>query len=145
MADLFRDGAFPRRIDRIIVRTEASIYLIGGIILLFVMTAEGLDEQELRSPLRTVIEAITSSLGVKALGVAAMVVGIYALWSVNKKVRRKHLEHAIFAFFIIRLYVFLASLITMDGPGDARWINHFPWVVIWGAYWLISRLRVTDE
>ena len=145
MADLFRDGAFPRRIDRVVIRTEATLYIFGGLLLALFLTAEELDEQEMRSPFRVWIEIITSQGGIIGLGLVSIVVGIFAWWASLKRSRRSQLEYSIFGFFLVRLYAFLAVVVTSDGIEDTRWIHHLPWVIIWSAYWLMSRLRHEDE
>ena len=143
MADVFRDGAFPRKIDRIIIRTEAIIFLLGSILLIFFIRSRALDAQERRSNMRAVVEVIASNNGIIGLGIIAGVLGAYALWAVwRKKVR--HIERAIFGFFMVRLYTLLATILTLDGVQDTRWINHVPWVIIWGAYFLVARLRVNE-
>lgn len=138
MAELFRTGAFPRLIDRIIIRTEATIFLFGALFLILVVRNSAVNRADNDTPMRAVVEVISSDSGIVGLGLAAGAVGGYALWSIWKKANN-HLRRAIFGFFMVRLYTFLATIITMNGVQDTRWLNHLPWIIIWGSYFVLSR------
>ena len=144
MADLFRDGAFPRRIDRIVIRTEAIMYLLGGLLLIFIISDGPPPREKATSPFRVAIEIIASDAGIISLGVAAIIIGAGGLWAVSKKGKKKWLEHVIFGYFLIRLYALLAVLMTYESLADTRWISHLPWVVIWASYWLVLRIRADE-
>lgn len=145
MADVFRDNAFPRLIDRIIFRIEATLYLLAGVLLLFFITSEAADTDKVRSPLSVVIDVIASQPAIWGLGVVAMIIGSVAWWATLDQKREKILEHMVFGFFLVRLYAFLGTILISNGLEDTRWMNHFSWVLLWAAYWLVFRLRQRHE
>lgn len=130
-------------IDKVVIRTVASVHVVGGAYLLSPIYLDNDKAIESLNKNSNMYDAVNSLPAIEIYGFIAVVSGLFLIYTtLNRNHSAKLLRYALFTYFIVDIYSIVVS--------TSQWLPPQYWpkaagTIIIGSYWLWVRAHERED